>query len=164
MGWYSRLETLTLEASVIADSEWRCISLALSPTIRLDPLAALSVGEYGGWFELRTGLPLAESDEVDPDAGLPLRRPGLQHDHRSRRLGRVPAGTILWTSTTGRFDQWLAVEPSELSFLRGDIDELDCALSDAGGIAEARHEGEDVGVVTCESTIESLFPFEGFPS
>lgn len=161
-GWYSRLETLTLEASLIADWEWRCINLAVSSTIRLDPLAALSVGDYGGWFELRTGLPLAESDQA-----------ALMQDYLYEgRVYSTVTGAGGWGGSRwhypldyddGAIHQWLAVEPSELASYGRGGDELDCVLAEGGRIAEDRYEGEAVWVVTCPSAIGSLMPFEGYP-
>lgn len=158
--WFSRLETLTLEASLIAHWDQRCISLALSSTIRLDPLAALSVGDYGDWFELWTGLPLPESaEEVQ-----------MQDYLYEGRVYSTITGLRGWGGSRwhypldyddGALHQWLAVKPSALASYGKDGDELDCALDD-GGIAEGRHEGEEVWVVTCTTTVGNLLPFESY--
>ncbi|MYB23471.1 MAG: hypothetical protein F4066_05595 [Chloroflexi bacterium] len=159
-GWFSRLETLTLEARLVADWEGRCIELAVSSTIRLDPLVALSVGDYSPWFELETGLPLAESDH-----GVVMQDYLYEGRVYSTLTGLDGWGGSRWhyplDYDDGAIQQWFGVEPSELASYGGDGDELNCVLADSGEIAEDRHEGEDVWVVTCASTIESLLPFEG---
>ncbi len=159
-GWFSRLETLTLEASLVADWNGSCTQLALDTTVRIDPLASLSVGDYSPWFQLETGLPLAESDET-------VQMQDYLYDGRvySTVTGLDGWGASRWhyplDYDDGAIHQWFAVEPSEFASYARDGDELHCATYEGGGIAEDEYEGEAVWIVTCHYVIETLLPFDG---
>ena len=162
-GWFSQLETLTLDATVVIDWDDRCTQLAVDTTIQIDPLASLSVGDYSPWFQLETGLPLAESDEA-------VQMQDYLYDARvySTVSGLDGWGASRWhyplDFDDGAIHQWFAVEPSEFASYGRDGDELSCAAYEGGGIAEDEYEGEAVWVVTCDNVIQSLLPFDGnFP-
>lgn len=158
--WYSRLETLTLEARSVGGWNGNCSELALDTTVQVDPLASLSVGDYSPWFRLETGLPLAKSDEAVQ----------MQEYLYDGRVYGTVTGLEGWGASRwhwshdyddGALQQWLGVRPS--SFASYDLlrDELLCGLVEGGAIVEDEYEGEAVWVVTCEYETVSLLPFDG---
>ena len=169
-GWYARLQTLTLASSLVAVWSGSCTQLGLETTVQVDPLASLSTGDYSPWFQLQTGLPLAE-----PDATMQMQ----EYLYDGQVYGTV-SGLGGWGGSPwhypldyddGAIQQWLGVRPSRLSNyvqagrltpLERLRDQLGCALLEADGIVEAELEGEPVWLLTCDWVIESLLPFEGY--
>ncbi len=160
VGWYSQLETLTLEASLAGLQDGRCIELGVSTAIRLNPLAAWSVGDYSPWFELLTGLPLAESE-----------KPVLMQDYLSEGevystvTGLGGWGRSFWhypaDHDDGLIDQWFGIRPSQFGSYWRYRDPLECATFEGGAIVEDEYEGEAVWVITCQSQPDSVMPFDG---
>ena len=155
--WFSELESMTLEASSAVLRDGGCTQIALTVAIRVDQLAAWSVGDFSPWFERYTGLPPTESDQ-------PL---VMQQFLTARRVSSTVTGLDGWGGRywywpldfdEGIVHQYFGIRPSALAAYSRDQDELDCAASEGGDILEDVRHGEAVWVVTCEVEVGELMP------